>query len=101
MKISKGTIVRTIMIVLVIVNVILGHLGYDLINVDENEILEFVEALIEIAIIVVGFWKNNSYSKNAIKADEFLKTLRNSETVTSGYAEVIDEEVIEDEGGDL
>lgn len=81
MKISKGTIVRTIMIVLVIVNVILGHLGYDLINVDENEILEFVEALIEIAIIVVGFWKNNSYTEKAIKADEFLKGLREESEV--------------------
>ena len=81
MKISKGTIVRTIMIVLVIVNVILGHLGYDLINVDENELLEFVEALIEIAITVVGFWKNNSYTEKAIKADELLKGLREESEV--------------------
>ena len=101
MKISKGTIVRTIMMLLVIVNIVLQKMGYDIINVDENTILTLVEVLIEIAVLIVGFWKNNSYTEKAIKADEFLKTLRDSETVTSGYAEVIDEEVIEDEGGDL
>ena len=78
MKISKGTLVRTIMIVLVIVNMALQHFGYDIIDVEESTILALVEILIEIAVIVVGFWKNNSYSENAIKADEFLKKLKYS-----------------------
>lgn len=78
MKISKGTIVRTIMVVLVIVNVVLKQFGIDAINVSESEILSFVEALIEVATIVVAFWKNNSFTQNAIKADEFLKTLKES-----------------------
>ena len=81
MKISKGTIVRTIMIVLVIINMILGRMGYDVIDVDENQVLEVVEILIEVAIIVVGFWKNNSYTEKAIKADEFLKGLREESEV--------------------
>lgn len=74
MQISKGTIVRTIMVVLVIVNVVLKQFGVDAINVSESEILSLVEALIEVATIVVAFWKNNSFTKNAIEADEFLKT---------------------------
>lgn len=78
MKISKGTIVRTIMVVLVIVNVVLKQFGVDAINVSESEILSLVEALIEVVTIVVAFWKNNSFTKNAIKADEFLKTLKES-----------------------
>ncbi len=79
MKISKGTIVRTILAVLVIVNIILERMGYDIINVDEYQIGIVVELLIEIAILVVGFWKNNSYSKKAIQADEFLQKLKNEE----------------------
>ena len=79
MKISKGTIVRTIMLIIVIINLILKQLGHDLINVSESEILTVVEMLIEIAVIVVSFWKNNSYTQNAIKADEFLKNLKESE----------------------
>lgn len=79
MKISKSTIVRTILIVLVIINFFLEKLGVDLIPTDESTILMWVEWLIEVAVIVVGFWKNNSYSEKAIKADEFLNTLRESE----------------------
>ena len=76
MKISKGTIVRTIMLVIVIINMILKHFGLDIINVSESEILSAVEMLIELAVIIVTFWKNNSFTQNAIKADEFLKTLK-------------------------
>ena len=79
MKISKGTIVRTIMLLIVIVNLILKQCGVDLINVSENEVLAIVEMLIEVAVIVVAWWKNNSYSKKAIQADEFLKNLKESE----------------------
>lgn len=92
MKISKGTIVRTIAILLVIINMVLKHFGLDVINVSESEILTFVEVLIEIAVIIVGFWKNNSYSENAIRADEFLRELRSSDGL---------EEEIEEDGGDL
>jgi SPP1 family holin len=76
MQISKGTIARTISIVLVLVNIVLKQFGIDAINVSESEILSFIEALIEVAIIVVSFWKNNSFTQNAIKADDFLKTLK-------------------------
>ena len=79
MKITKSTIVRTILVLLVIVNFVLERCGVDIIPTDENQILMIVETLIEIAIIAVGFWKNNSFSEKAIKADEFLKKLRESE----------------------
>lgn len=79
MKISKGTITRTIAMVIVLINIVLKQLGIDAINVSESEILTLVEAIIEVAILVVGFWKNNSYTEKAIEADEFLKNLRESE----------------------
>lgn len=78
MSISKGTIVRTIMLVIVLLNMILQHFGLDIINVDESQILSIVEILIELAVIVVSFWKNNSFTEKAIQADEFLKKLKES-----------------------
>lgn len=78
MKISKGTIVRTIMLIIVIINLILKQFGINLINVTENQILEVLEMLIEIAVIIVAWWKNNSCTQNAIKADEFLHNLKES-----------------------
>lgn len=79
MNISKRTIVRTVLVIFVIINFVLERMGVDIIPVDESTILKIVETLIEVAIIVVGFWKNNSYTPNAIKADKFLKELRESE----------------------
>ena len=79
MKISKSTIVRTILVALVIVNFVLERCGVDVIPTDESTIFMFVETVIEIAVIAVGFWKNNSFSEKAIKADAFLKELRESE----------------------
>ena len=79
MKITKATIVRTILFALVVINFVLEKMGVDVIPVDESAILMFVETLIEIAVIVVGFWKNNSFTEKAIKADEFLRELRESE----------------------
>lgn len=79
MKISKSTIIRTVLVALVIVNFVLEKSGIDVIPADEYTITMFVETGIEIAILIVGFWKNNSYTPNAIKADKFLKELRESE----------------------
>lgn len=79
MKISKGTIVRTILLLFVLVNWILKKCGIEVIPVSESVVLEFVETAIEIAIIAVNFWKNNSFTEKAIKADAFLKQLRESE----------------------
>lgn len=79
MGITKGTIVRTVLLVIVLLNMALTKLGYDIIDVSESQILVAVEYIIEVAIIIVAWWKNNSFSEKAIKADEFLKTLKMSE----------------------
>lgn len=80
MKITKGTIVRTIMLVLVLVNLILKSTGNSIINIDEGSVQSLVELLIEAAIIIIAWWKNNSFSQNAIKADEYLQQLQKSDT---------------------
>ena len=79
MQISKTTIVRTILLILVIINLALEKSGIDVIKTDESLVYTAVEYIIEIAIIVAGFWYNNSYSEKARKAQKYLEELRNSE----------------------
>ena len=67
------------MLLLVILNLILEKCGFDIIPTDESTILAIVEYLIEIAIIIVGFWYNNSFSEKALKAQHFLENLRKEE----------------------
>lgn len=75
MKITKGTIVRTIMTVLVIINMILKQTGHTVLEIDEDSVASFVEIAVEAAVIIVAWWKNNSFSENAKRADAFLKQL--------------------------
>jgi SPP1 family holin len=66
------------MLLIVLINLGLKAFGIDVISVDESLIASIVEMLIEVAVIVVAFWKNNSFTPKAIKADEFLQQLRES-----------------------
>lgn len=76
---SKGTIVRTIMLALVLVNLALEKMGLSVISADEGTVAEVVEYLISAAVVVLSWWKNNSVTKNAQKADEYLAWLKNLE----------------------
>lgn len=79
MKISKSTIVRTIMTFLVLLNFLLERCGVDVLPTDENVILMFVETAIEISVILASWWYNNSFSPDALKAQKYLEDLRESE----------------------
>lgn len=76
MKITKGTVVRTVATTIVVVNMILKATGKNLINFDESVAYSAIETVVSIAIIAIGFWKNNSFSSNAQKADKYLEELR-------------------------
>jgi SPP1 family holin len=80
MKISKGTIIRTIALVVVLINMMLKALGKPLIEYDEGTVMYWLEYFIEVAVIIVTFWKNNSFSPAAIQADKILKDLREDKT---------------------
>ena len=77
MKISKETIVRAVLLVIVVINIILEKVGLDVIPTDESFVLMCVETVIELLVIITGFWYNNSFSENALKAQRFLEYLRN------------------------
>lgn len=76
MKITKGTIIRTVMILIVIINLILKKFGISPINVGESIVASVIEALIEIGAIAAAWWYNNSFSENAKKADKFFSSLK-------------------------
>ncbi len=79
MKISKWTIVRTLMLCIVIINILLERFGLDVIKTDESMVLGTVEVLIELAAIVAAWWYNNSFSQKALKAQRFLENLKQEE----------------------
>lgn len=77
MKPKIDTIVRTIVLVLALVNQILTTTGHSVIPVTDDQIAEVVSLVITIGASLWTWWKNNSFTKEAIKADVFLDNLRN------------------------
>lgn len=76
MNIKKSTVVRTIMFAIVLVNWVLKYFGKSPIAVDESVVYQCIECVVSIIILVLSFWKNNSFTKNAQKADEYLEKLK-------------------------
>ena len=67
------------MLLIVLLNLILERCGIDVIRTDESTILKFVEYIIEMAVIVVSWWYNNSFSQKALKAQKYLEALKEEE----------------------
>lgn len=80
LKVTKGTIVRTVLTVVVLVNLALKACGIEVINIDESDVSEVIENLVSIGVIVLGFWKNNSFTLEAKNADFYLAKLKNFDT---------------------
>lgn len=76
---TKGTIIRTIMLAIVLINLALEKMGLSIINVDENVVAEAVEYIISASIVILSWWKNNSITKNAQEADAYLAELKRLE----------------------
>lgn len=76
--VSKGTIIRTILLFITLTNMLLQKFGIDIIKVDESVLLSWLEMIISFLTIISTWWYNNSFSKKAQKADSYLKRLRNA-----------------------
>ena len=76
MKVKKETIIRLVVLVIVLVNQVLCSTGKINFELAEEQVYELIS--IFATIIVSGWtaWKNNSVTKEAIKADEYLKELK-------------------------
>ena len=77
--ITKGTILRTILLIITVINMVLETAGVDVIPTDESFIASAIETLVEIGAVVASWWYNNSFTEKARKADEFFNQLKESE----------------------
>ena len=73
MNISAGTLARTIILVLALINQVLVITGRSMLPIQDEQVELVVSTVWTAAAAVVAWWKNNSFTKPAIKADEVLK----------------------------
>lgn len=79
MKISKGTLIRTIILALALINQVLAMFGMSPLNIADDDISTVISTAFTIISAIVAWWKNNSFSDAAIKADNFMHELKGDE----------------------
>lgn len=79
MKISAGTIARTVILVLALINQILTALGKSPLPFEDETVTQIVSLLFTAVSSAVAWWKNNSFTKAAIQADAVMKELKASD----------------------
>lgn len=79
-KVTTETIVRTIVLVITLVNQVLTMFGKNPLPFAEDELYAMFTAAATIAATLWAWWKNNSFTSEAIEADEYLAELRAKDT---------------------
>lgn len=80
MKVTAGTIARTTVLAVSLVNLVLNAFGKNPLPFSDDEVYTGVSAMIAVAASVAAWWKNNSFTKAALKADETLALERTEQT---------------------
>lgn len=75
MKISLDTLLRTAVLVLALVNQILEDLGHPVLPISDDQLRELITLLVTAGAALWSWWKNNSFTKEAIEADEYYRSL--------------------------
>lgn len=84
-KIPTQTIIRAIMLLVTLVNTILTIFGKNPLPFAEDELYAWLTAAATVAATLWAWWKNNSFTPEAIQADKYLAELKannNTETET-------------------
>ncbi|MBQ8752716.1 MAG: phage holin [Clostridia bacterium] len=76
MNISVGTLVRTLLLLLALVNQVLTAFGVSPLPIADETVTEVVSLLFTTVTAVMAWWKNNSFTAPAIEADALLEELR-------------------------
>lgn len=79
MSIKKETIIRTVVLALALINQVLTAFGISVIPIDDAQITELLSLVFTIGASVWAWWKNNSFTKNAIEADKVLAQLKSKQ----------------------
>ena len=75
-KDTVNLLTRTVLYLLVATNCLLGALGKAPLQFDESKVLEFLSCIVQAGVLVYGFWKNNSFTKEAKIADKVIYILK-------------------------
>jgi len=71
-EVSLGTISRTVFLALALVNSLLTAFGKNPLPFSDEELYAGVSSVVTVIASLLAWWKNNSFTKEALKADKYL-----------------------------
>lgn len=74
-KIKVATLTRTAVLILALTNQILSATGHSPIPVDDAQLEQLISTGMTVGAAIWAWWKNNSFTKEAIAADNYLESL--------------------------
>lgn len=77
-QVKVDTIVRTVVLVLALINQVLAACGKSPIPVEEESVQLLISTAATVISALWAWWKNNSFTQAAIAADEVLKATKAS-----------------------
>jgi SPP1 family holin len=75
-NVTAGTIIRTVLMLLGLINAILVMTGHSIINIEDGTVENLINAVFSIVTTLMAWWKNNSFTRAAIEADKFMKEMK-------------------------
>jgi len=75
-KISASTMARTAALALALTNQILSATGHAVLPIESDQLEQLVTTGITVAAALVSWWENNSFTAEAIEADDYLSRLK-------------------------
>ena len=79
MNVSIGTIARTACLALALTNQILSAAGKPVLPIRDDQLESLVTTGLTVAASLAAWWKNNSFTPAAIKADANLTVYRSAD----------------------
>lgn len=76
MKVKTETIVRTVILALALINQLLSATGHSVLPIQDEQVETLITTGATILASLWAWWKNNSFTKAAIAADNHLADLK-------------------------
>lgn len=76
MKITSGTLARTIVLALALINQLLSVSGHAVLPIDDAQVETIVSTAWTVIASVIAWYKNNSFTQAAIEGDKVMKELK-------------------------
>lgn len=91
-NITSGTVARTIILALALVNQLLSVTGHAVLPIEDAQIETLVSTIWTVVAALVAWWKNNSLTTAAIEADGIMKDLKAGRDIESQKGVLVDAE---------